>query len=206
MSNPLTFIRPLRYDRVKTVLVVQTGPATLLPGIVECLRGLFPGCSIDVLLREADKDVSATLGAEQTEVARWEERFELVSRLRRRRFDAIVLQVGGDVTNELRALPFILRGRALIAFNDRLDYFPLNVFRLSAVAQHFGVAGGESGGSGVLWLVRRVVSALVVPPATLVVLVLSAGWIHVRGWVRRARRRSRTARHAEPPAGRAVNA
>ena len=143
MSSPLTFLRPLRYDRVRDVLLVQTGSCVCLPGIVARLREIFPACSLQVLVREADGELAGSLDAERVEVARWEERFDLLSRLRRKRFDLVVLQLGSGAGSELRLLPFLLRARYLIAFNDALDYFPINVFRLTALAHHFALVPGE---------------------------------------------------------------
>lgn len=202
MSNPLTFLRPLRYDRVREVLLVQTGDAALLEGIVERLRSIFPGSSVHVLVREADAATGRALDVACCEVARWEERFELLSRLRRRRFDATVLQLGGETTTELRMLPYLVRTRHVIAFNDRLDYFEINVFRLTALAHHFSLTGGEAGAPrSLLWLVRRAAVATVVRVVGFVYLLLAVARIHVRGaWRRRrrARRAPSVARGADP--------
>jgi len=188
MSSPLTFLRPLRYDRVRDVLLVQTGNAALLEGIAGELRRLFPGGSIKLLVREADAALARALPVDDVEVARWEGRFELLGRLRRRRVDAVVLQLGGTTT-ELRLLPFLLRTRYLIAFNDRLDYFPLNVFRLTALAHHFSLAEGEVGvGRSLLWMLRRAVLTAVLGVVGFVHLLVSVGWIHLRGRLRRRRR------------------
>src|SRR5262245_45066449 len=77
MSSPLSFLRPLRYDRVRDVLLVQTDPGAQLPAIVARLRELFPGAAIHALVREADGALHETLAVERFEVARWEERFEV---------------------------------------------------------------------------------------------------------------------------------
>jgi hypothetical protein len=192
MSTPLGFLRPLRYDRVRTVLVVQTGDAALLAGVVARVQELFPGCSVDVLVREADAAAGRALDVAHCEVARWEERFDLLARLRRKRFDATVLQLGGEATTELRLLPFLVRTRYLIAFNDRLDYFPLNVFRLTALAHHFALTSGEGGfASALLWFVRRTLVAAVAGVVGSVWLLVSVGWIHARGALRRRRRARR---------------
>jgi len=189
MSSPLSFLRPLRYDRVREVLLVQTGAGVDLPGIVARVREIFPGCTIQVLVREADSALGAALEVERFEVARWEERFDLLSRLRRRRFDVVVLQLGATVGSELRLLPFLVRTRYLIAFNHALDYFPINVFRLTALAHHFSLVQGEGGGMRSLyWLVRGAVLAAVLRVASLTYLAVAVGRIHVRGWWRRRRR------------------
>jgi hypothetical protein len=189
MSNPLTFLRPLRYDRVRSALVVQTGRGAQMAAIVRRLREIFPGATVEVLLREADGARRAEIGADHAQIARFEERMALVGRLRRRRFDVIVLQLddaGGGA--ELRLLPFLLRTRSLIAFNDRLDYFELNVFRLSAIAHHFEMSEGGSLGATLAWLARRALVEVVATPLSALYVIGAAGWIHLRGRIRAARR------------------
>jgi hypothetical protein len=193
MSSPLSFLRPLRYDRVRDVLLVQTDAGAQLAGIVDKLRAIFPGCAVQVLVREADADLRDTLAVEGFDVARWEERFELLSRLRRRRFDAVVLQLGSGGSSELRMLPYLARARYLIAFNDTLDYFPINIFRLTALAHHFALTQGEAGiARSLLWLLRRTVTSCVLAVAGGVVLLVSVGRLYVRGWWRRRRRAAAT--------------
>jgi len=192
MSNPLTFLLPLRYDRVREVLLVQTGDASLLAGIAERLERIFPGCSVHVLVREADAATGRALHVAHCEVARWEERFDLLARLRQKRFDATVLQLGGEASTELRLLPYLVKTKHLIAFNDQLDYFEVNVFRATALAHHFALTGGDGGlARSSFWLVRRALVAAVVGVAGFVWLLASVGWIHLRGALRRRRRARR---------------
>ena len=162
MSNPLTFLLPLPYHRVRRVLLVQTGEGERLGALVDRIREVFPGTEVEVLLREAEAGRRAELAADRVEVARYEERFALVRRLRSQRFDVVALQIGeGDGgSGELRRLPFLLRCRAIIAFNDRLDYLPLNVFRLADVAHHFGLAGPGSGEASIPGALVRLVGEL----------------------------------------------
>jgi hypothetical protein len=190
MSSPLSFLRPLRYDRVRTVLLVQTDAGAQLPGIVVKLREIFPGAAIHVLVREADGGLHETLRVEHFEVARWEERYDLLSRLRRRRFDAAVLQLGGS--SELRLLPYLVRARYLVAFNRTLDYFPINIFRLTALANHFSLTQGSVLRS-LFWLLRGALVSCVLGVAGLVVLLASVGRLELRGWLRRRRRSSSAA-------------
>lgn len=201
MLSPLTLLRPLRYDRVRDVLIVQTDNAAPLAGIVERVRAIFPGCTIHLLVREAQSDLAGTIDVEEFQVARWEERYDLLSRLRRRKFDAIVMQLGSGGPSELRLLPFLLRGKYLIAFNDGLDYFPLNVFRLTALAHHFALVQGETGAlRAVLALVKGVVVLTVANVVGLIWLLTSVGWLHLRGWWRRRRRAEPQPGHAVAPA------
>jgi hypothetical protein len=191
VSSALTFLRPLRYDRVRTVLLVQTGPAELVAPIVGRLRELFPGCTVDVLMREADLQPSLVLGADSVEAARYEERFELVARLRKQRFDGVVMQLGGAATRELRLLPFLLRTRAIIAFNARLDYFPVNVFRIASIAEHFGAQQSAGAARTVFWLLRRACIELCLAPLAVIYLTFAAAALHLRGWWRRRQRAAR---------------
>jgi hypothetical protein len=189
VSGPLTLLRPLRYDRARDVLIVQTETGAQLARIVERVREIFPGCRIHLLVREAESGLAGTIDVEQFDVARWEERFDLLSRLRRRRYDVTVLQLGAGGGSELRLLPFLVRTRSLVAFNGSLDYFPLNVFRLTALAHHFALVQGETGVlRALVSLVRGVVLAALSMLASVVVLLCSVGWLHARGWWRRRRR------------------
>jgi len=189
MSGPLTLLRPLRYDRVREVLIVQTETGAQLAAIVARVRDVFPGCRIHLLVREAESGLAGTIDVEQFDVARWEERFDLLSRLRRRRYDVTVLQLGTGGGSELRLLPFLMRTRSLVAFNASLDYFPLNVFRLTALAHHFALVQGEVGVlRATVSLVRGVLTSALSLLASVVVLLCSVGWLHVRGWWRRRRR------------------
>jgi hypothetical protein len=192
VSGPLTLLRPLRYDRVREVLVIQTETGAQLGGIVERVRGIFPGCRIHLLVREADGGLAGTIDVEQFDVARWEERFDLLSRLRRRRYDVTVLQLGTGGPSELRLLPFLMRTKSLVAFNASLDYFPLNVFRLTTLAHHFSLVQGEAGPvRAMLSLLRGVAVAAASTAASVVVLLVSAGRLELRGWWRRRRRGAR---------------
>jgi hypothetical protein len=191
MSGPLTLLRPLRYDRVREVLVVQTETGARLGEIVARVRAIFPGCSIHLLVREAESGLAGSIDVERFEVARWEERFDLLSRLRRRRYDVTVLQLGTGGPSELRLLPFLMRTKSLVAFNASLDYFPLNVFRLTTLAHHLSLVQGEAGPlRAVLSLLRGTLLAAVSAVASVVVLLAAVGRLELRGRWRRRRRRS----------------
>ena len=43
MSSPLMLLRPLRYDRVREVLIIQTETGAQLGEIVARVRAIFPG-------------------------------------------------------------------------------------------------------------------------------------------------------------------
>jgi hypothetical protein len=171
MSNPLTFLLPLPYHRVRETLVVQTGEGAEIGEVVRRMRETFPGATVEVLLREADAGRREEIAADAVRIARYEERLTLVRSLRERRFDVVAYQLGeGAARGELQRLPFLLRCRSIIAFNPRLDYFPLNVFRIADVAHHFGVAGAPRGASVARTLARLGAEAVIRPLATLYLL------------------------------------
>jgi hypothetical protein len=171
------YLLPLRYDHVERIALVETGPGHLIQPIVERLHGLFPGAVVEVLLREEDEAIGRELGGVPFQVVRYEERADLVRDLRGRAYDLVVLQVGRGGSQGLRSLPFTLRGRTLVAFNDHLDHFPINVFRLGDVLRHFFVDSGVPG--------------LLLEPLLFGYLLVSTSWIHLRGAARRLARRRR---------------
>lgn len=171
MPSPLSYVRRFRYDRVARIALVETGPSHLIAGVARELREIFPVAHLEVLLREEDAVLGNEIEATVVRVVRFEERAELIERLRAEPFDLIVFQLSRDGSLGLRSLPFVLRGNALMAFNDSLDHFPVNVFRLRDLANHFGL--GETG------------LGLVLSPVLTALVIVSAGWIYVRGAARR---------------------
>jgi hypothetical protein len=187
--SPLGFVRQVRYAGVKDVALVQTGAADLVAPIAERLRGVFPGCSVHVVLR-ADAAVDrGALGAAFVEVAPRVGRRDLVRRLRQKRFDVVAIQLTGEPLGELAAVALALRTRSLVAFNQNLDHFPINVHRLSTIARHFGASASGGVSSLVSFAIGSVARAGVGLLACAYV-VLAAGWLHLRGF---ARRRARAA-------------
>lgn len=189
MPDLASYIRPFRYDRVSRIAVVETGPNHLVAGVLEELRGLFPDAHTEVLLREEDAALADKLQADRVRVVRYEERADLVRSLRSEPFDLIVMQLSKGGAQGLRSLPFALKGGTLMAFNDSLDHFPLNVFRLRDLASHFGLAG-----QGV---------SVLLAPILFVFLLVSTMGIRVRGVWRRLRRSTRAESKATASADRA---
>ena len=181
MASPLTFLLPLRYHAVRSVLLVQSGPIDLAVAVAKRLRTLFPGCTLEVAVREADHEAAAACAADALTLVRWEDRRAILRSLRRRRYDAVVMLLSNRPSHYLRLLPFLLRTRAILLFNDHLDYFPLNLARLPALAYH--VSGGESPLAVLPWLAGR---ALVLPLATAYLVAWTA-----RRRLRAVRRRAR---------------
>jgi hypothetical protein len=185
--SPIGFLRRLRYEGVKDVALVQTGSADLVARVAGRIRRIFPGCVVHVVLRsDAGVDREALAGA-FVEVARPGERRELLGRLRRKTFDVVVVELTEEPLGELASVALCLRGRSLVAFNQNLDHFPLNVYRLTTIAQHFGTAG-SGGAQGLLSFVLRSLARLAAGVLAAGYLVGVAAWIHLRGAVRRRRR------------------
>jgi len=182
MASPLTFLLPLRYDRVQRVLLVQSGPIDLAIEVARRLRTLFPGCQLEGVVREGDHGAVAAGDFDTLTLVRWEERGRVVRELRRQRYDAVVALASGRGSQALRLLPYLLRTRTILLFNDHLDYFPLHVSRFTTLAHH--VSGGGSVGALLRWAAGRI---LVLPFATLVLLAslarlyARAGWRRTRG-------------------------
>src|SRR6185369_6158829 len=141
MASPLTFLLPLRYDAVRSVLLVQSGPARLAEHVAGKLRTIYPNAEIHGVYREDDRDAAAAAGITDVTVVRWEDRVDVVRKLRRRRYDVVVALVSTRGSRQLRLLPFLLRTRAILVFNDNLDYFPVHATRVTTVAQHLTGSG-----------------------------------------------------------------
>ena len=182
MSNPLTFLLPLCYDTVHSVLLVQSGPIDLALQVAGRLRGILPGCEIEGLIGEGDRDAAAGRELDSVTTVRWEDRLDVVRRLRRQRYDAVVMLLSRRGSDYLRMLPILLRTRVILAFNDHLDYFPLHVSRLATLSHHLSGRGGVGG--TLRWAVGRVI---VLPFATLF-LVAAVGRLYARTAWRRSRR------------------
>jgi hypothetical protein len=184
MANPLTFLRPLRYDTMLAILLVQSGPIELALRVAERLRAICPGCEIDAVVREDDREAAAGGGFAHLMVVRWEDRVEVVRRLRRQRYDTIAVLLSRHGSDYLRVLPYLLRTRAILAFNDNADGFPVHATRAATFALH--VSGRSSLGGLLRWAIGRSVLGI----AAFCVLVSSA----LRLQMRAAWRRARTAR------------
>jgi hypothetical protein len=178
MANPLTFLLPLRFHKTQSVLVVQVGDVDQAVAVGRRARTLFPGCEVDALIREDDAVAVRPDVFDRIVTVRWEERFDVVRRLRARRYDAVAMLFSGQGARAYRIIPYLLRTRAILFFNDHLDYFPLNVLRLSSLAQH--VSGHANPGALLRWAAGR---AVVLPLATLFLLASTAR-IYLGAWRR----------------------
>jgi hypothetical protein len=178
MANPLTFLLPVRYHAVHSVALVESGPLELALQVARRVRELFPGCEIEGIVREVDLE-AASGGFDRVTPVRWEDRTLILRRLRRRRYDAVVALLSSRHSHYLRLLPYLLRTRAILVFNDHLDYFPLHVTRLRALAHH--LSGGHEVRAALPWLLGRLI---LVPLATLVLLASTARLYARAAWKR----------------------
>jgi hypothetical protein len=184
MANPLTFLRPLRYDKMHAILLVQSGPTELALRVAERLRTIAPGCEIDLVVREDDREAAADGGFAHVLVVRWEDRVEVVRLLRRHRYDVVAVLLSRHGSDYLRVLPYLLRTRAVLAFNDNADGFPVHATRVATLAFH--LSGRDSVGALLRWAIGRAALG----GAAFCVLVAST----LRLQARAARRRARGAR------------
>jgi hypothetical protein len=182
VANPLTFVRPFRPHTIRRVLLVQSAPIDLTLQVAARLHTVFPRCDIDAVVREDERDAAVDGAFTRMFVVRWEDRRQVVRRLRERHYDAVAVILSSRGSDYLRILPYLLRTRSIVVFNDHLDSFPLHVRRLATLAMH--VSGRASVGALVTWGVRRVVLG------SLAMLVLSTSMLRIHG--RAAWRRART--------------
>ncbi|HZR80201.1 MAG TPA: hypothetical protein VFD92_03810 [Candidatus Binatia bacterium] len=186
--SPLGLLRQIRYDGVKDVALVQTGPADHLARVAAELARVFPGCALHVVVRERDGADRSALGSAFFEIARPGDRAGLAARLRRKRFDIVAIQLADEPLGELAPLALRLRGRSLVAFNRNLDHFPISLQRMTAIAQHLG-ARGSGMLSATVGLAARLALRVFGWLLGAAWLILVAGWIHARGLARRLRAR-----------------
>lgn len=181
MASVLTFLRPFRPHTIRSILLLGSGPVDLTKRVGGRLRVVFPGCTIDAVVREDDGAAVGGADFRHVTVVRWEDRRDVVRRLRRQRYDAVVVPTSYRGSDYLRALSLLLRTRAILVFNDNLDYFPLHATRLGSLAHH--VSGQPSTRALLRWLATR----LVVVPVATCVLVASALRLELRAARRRLR-------------------
>ena len=187
MANLLTLFRSFDYHATRRILVVQTGTIASTLGIARTLRQYFPEATIDGVVREAD---AAELGADDfthVTAVRWEDRIAIVRQLRSERYDVVALLLGGQGSRAFRLLPYLVRTKNILLFNERFDYFPLKWTRVRSLAHH--VSGHDSIASLFRWAFGRVV---ILPLATLF-LVASTLRIQLRATRRRRSRPHGTA-------------
>jgi hypothetical protein len=179
MASVITFIRPFRPNLVNNILVVQSGPLELTLEVVDRLRTIFSKSTIEGVVCEEDRELLTDNKFDSLTIVRWEERFSALRRLRRKRYDVIVVLYSHLGSYNLRLLPYLLRTRSILIFNENMDYFPLNIWRLSALSQHI------SGSRGPISLLFWVFFRIVLVPLAAVLLLGSIVYLYLRGGLRR---------------------
>jgi hypothetical protein len=184
MASLLTLFRAFDYYGTRRILVVQTGTIASTLGVARTLRRHFPEATIDGVVRDADAgEVGADDFAHVTAV-RFEDRIAIIRQLRAERYDVVALLLGGQGSRAFRLLPYLVRTKNILLFNEHYDYFPLKWTRVRSLAHH--VSGHDS----ILSLARWTFGRVVVLPLATIFLVAST----VRFQLRAARRRRSRAR------------
>ena len=178
MASLLTLLRPFRHEAVHSVLLLESAPIELTLRVAERLRALFPA-TVDLVVREDDREALGGQVFQRVMVVRWEDRLDVVRQLRQRRYDAVVVPTSYRGSDYLRVLPALLRTRWILVFNDHLDYFPLHATRLRALAQHL------SGHDSVRALVRWAAARAVTLPIVIALLLGSVARLELRALRRR---------------------
>lgn len=183
--TPLALLRHLRHDGASDVVLVQTGPSSAVPALVDRMRAMFPGAIVHLVTRDESLAEPGALPGVHVESAREGGGWDLLRRLRRKRFDVVAVHLAGEPSDDLGRLAILLRARAMLAFNRNLDHFPINVHRAPTIAEHLGV--GHDAASLAAWAARHAAARLVVAPAAAAWLAAKVGWRRLRGPVPRAR-------------------
>lgn len=170
----LTFIRPFRYHSVHKILVLQDGSVEPALKIAECLRAIFTNCHIHGAICEDDVGRVPGDAFDQLTVMRWEERFITLKRLRGKKFDAVAVLHRNQGRCCLKRIPYYLRARHILIFNENYDYFPIKLWRLTTFIEHY------SGNRHIARAFFRLLFRLVVPIMATIYLLGSVIYLHVR--------------------------
>jgi ADP-heptose:LPS heptosyltransferase len=177
----LTFIRPFRYHTIRKILVLQDGSVEPALKIAECLRTIFTNCHIHGAICEDDVACVPEDAFDQLTVMRWEDRFKTLQRLRADRYDAVAVLHRNQGRCGLKRMPYYLRARHILIFNENYDYFPIKLWRVPTFIEHY------SGSKQLASLLFKLLYRLVVPPAAAVYLFGAVIYLHVRPVLKRLR-------------------
>lgn len=179
MAGIFTFMRPFRYHSVRNILVVQSGSVELTMKMVEYLRTLFAESTIKGVVCEEDAALLADQKFDRLIIVRWEDRFNVLKRLRAKRYDVVAALYCSVGSHNLKLLPLLLRTRYILMFNENIDYFPLTIWHFSKLTWY---ASGSSNIKGLLlWALAR----FVLTPLAAVFLLGSVIFLYARGVLRR---------------------
>lgn len=170
----LTLIRPLRYQSIRRILVLQDGSVAPTLKIAECLRTIFPKCHIHGAICEDDVESLSENSFDHLSVMRWEERYTTLKRLREKKFDAVAVLHRNQGRCGLKRMPYYLRARHVLIFNENYDYFPIKLWRLPTLIEHY------SGNRHIASAFFRLLYRLVVPATATMYLLGSVIYLHVR--------------------------
>jgi hypothetical protein len=155
----------------KTVLVIQTGSPELLTQAVDLIRTQLPRAALTVLLQRNMRDkVPVREGVEYLENTG--SKRGLTARLRARRFDvACVLYVNHPGYWKLKLLPFLIGARHVLAVNEHMGWFPINLRDARRLAGHLRWRAGSQARSSrtSVELAKSAVAAVARP--------LAIGWL-----------------------------
>jgi len=185
MASPLTLLRRFEYHAVRDALVVQTTDIALTIAVGRALRKHFPGARVDAVVRDDDAATITPDEFDHVTPVRWEDRITIARELRARRYDVVAMVLGGRSSRAFRLLPYVLRTKNILLFNEHLDYFPLKWTRVRSLAHH--VSGHDS----ILSLFRWGFGRVVLVPLAALFLMASTVRIQLRA---ARRRRTRVAR------------
>ena len=122
--------------RARSVLLIQSGAPDLLMAATDRLRAAHPKAAMVVLLqRDMDERVERRPDVEY--LVNLGSKIALARELRHRRFDAAyVMYTAHPGYWKLKLLPFALGAKRVLAFNEGVESFPINLRDAGALARH----------------------------------------------------------------------
>ena len=147
------------------VLVVQTCNPNLLDHVTKDVLSRHPGAEVEVLLQRGMRPwIVLQEGVNYLDNPE-ADRAEMVKRLRRRRYDLVVVTLSGEAGYwKLRLLPFGLDPRQVRVYNRHAQSFVLNVFNVAGYAAQ--IAGGVAGAANPAGLTIRSLARKLAAPLT----------------------------------------
>lgn len=177
----LTFIRPFRYRSIRNILVLQDGSVEPTLKIAEHLRTIFTNCRIHGAICEDDVGRIPGDAFDELTVMRWEDRFKTLQRLRANRYDVVAALHRNQGRCGLKRMPYYLRSRHILIFNENNDYFPIKLWRVPTLIEHY------SGSKQLASMLFKLLYRLVVPTAAAIYLFGTVIYLHVRPFLKRFR-------------------
>ena len=177
----LTFIRPFRYQSIRRVLVLQDGSLEPTLKITEYLRTIFPNCHIHGAICEDDVGRVPGDTFDKLAVMRWEDRFCTLQRLRTHRYDVVAALHRNQGRCSLKRMPYYLRARHILIFNENYDCFPIKLWKVPTLIEHYG------GGKQIAGLLFKLLYRLMAPPAAAIYLFAAVIYLYARTFLKRFR-------------------